>query len=403
MKGKVICQLRVSEAMGPLSPDKSGRVDRRLQPYLNLFEQLGLDVIFYSRDLDEGRRVKFYRQIRCSYACWLSQRVWNFSEKYLHLSLLWNWWESILAVPWVICIRSNQVKYLVGMQLDPVLVRAGNILGVTSIEIFHGYGLTNDHWFYGRRSLVRKLSSLPSVFVTLDERSASVMREHLSQIKADSEVMSCKTSEMTPQWDADSQYLCRILKEAKNEGKLIILVSLQWKLDTFTHSSSLKDDQIPPRIVDVIVNLQKLHGSKFLFLIRPHQMSWRCEKTIKRLELQAKSLGCLFDNTRTIKFATPYLDLNFTLFSSIVRELALDGIPSFLFCVDNRKLRQGLFDIEVEYGMVRIVNEIHCNEVVDLIFNYLDRQNNFSPYFHEVAPRSTIEEVFHLCGVTEDS
>jgi hypothetical protein len=212
----------------------------------------------------------------------------------------------------------------------PALCTAASELGLSVVELFHGYGYHQIPWGYDRR----ETKELPTHFISFDLTSLKTFQDFF-----DSNPKTYFSCRPNVDHDVGLTQHSTFDTEQSHIGygrRVSVLLSMGWMEFINGELLEISKDRIWPKIIDEI---QEIAGDEVQWYIRPHPMMLRDKKFRKHIEEIRLKISSM-DNCCSIEESTislPYLlekiDVHLTFFSEIAFEAASAGVPT-LFLSD---------------------------------------------------------------------
>jgi hypothetical protein len=231
---------------------------------------------------------------------------------------------------WLKLLKKLRCKTVVLIGAPPALCQAASELGLSVIELFHGYGYHQIPWGYDRR----EIKELPTHFISFDLTSLKTFQNFFDS--GPKTYFSCR-----PNVDQEvglTQHSTFDTERAQvGYGRRVsVLLSMGWMEFISGAFLEISKDRIWPNIIDEI---QEIAADEVQWYIRPHPMMLRDKKFRKHIEEIRLKISSM-DNCCSIEESTISLpnllekiDVHLTFFSEIAFEAASAGVPT-LFLSD---------------------------------------------------------------------
>jgi len=288
------------------------------------------------------------------------------------------------SIPWLISLKINRFRLIIGFQPPISLIYAANILKIPIIDIMHGYTIYKDHFYYGYHNAFKPKNDLPSTICTLDRNSEIIIKKWalLKKIK----VYSVKNFQN--KLINDHGNLLKLIKLNKDRGKLILLVTLGWDIDKHCFDHPHKDGELHPKIFELLKKIKK--NKKIFTIVRAHPMLNRKPRVIKKLRKISKYLEAEFDNSKMFSHLYDLIDTHISTGSSTIKELAMFGTKT-LYYGDAHTLERDFF-LEHKYNIAMYASKFSTKSIINFILkNKKVSANKF--YLNKVEPKYNIEHI----------
>lgn len=314
---------------------------------------VSVDIVFICADANRGMKKngKFYAQILDP----LVDYCKNNHISHLSISLPFsamaplstyaqshtiNWAYLFLrhrTWPWLLS-RKIRTKLVVGINIPQFLNNYALNNGIKTIELFHGFGVGESDYIWGRyarRSIDAKLEA--SVYVTYDKQSYETVRQSLAE--KDVAVKFARhhfyDREEYSQLNTIIYVEEKIKKVYSNHSNLTILVSLQHGYDGSRSilDGILDNGLLPECLIEFIRASTEVN-----WILKPHPVQIRSNQwPINQCNLLKEFEHC--KNVSIIDFIEDdvfallhFVDGHITMSSGTVVEAAMLGVPSLGLC-----------------------------------------------------------------------
>ena len=313
--GKAYAQL--SDSFGELF-GKRGLVTRSVaRPYSRLIGALayGLPVSF--------NRVAFINSL-------LRRILWVLKDR--TYSTEWN--NKRNQDIWCKILERAKPRYVIGIQPDVGLCRAGKMKKIPVYDLQHGV-INDDHNWYGKKFRIdTPPSDLPDGFLCWDEPSAMALRKWVPDKGIDVRIIGNPWFMRFSKMDQADKLVQDVINTGRifNNEKITILVSLQWGLHEFYY----KNVKFNGVIVDALEQVILETAGDYNWLLRLHPVQLRGSEKEKALHYLAHTFGYLTSvewhksSELPLPIVLQQTDLHITDMSTVVIEAAWMGLQSAL-------------------------------------------------------------------------
>jgi len=271
-----------------------------------------------------------------------------------------EWQTTQLAHFWCKIFDKTKPRYVIGIQPDASLCRAGKKRGVLVYDLQHGV-IADEHLWYGERYRVKTPSiDLPDGFLCWDESSAVALRKWAPLKGIDVRIIGHPWFQrfllpdpedlLVQQWTAPGRIF--------NNNRPVILVSLQWGLERyykFDGFNGVLNDALEKTILETADTynwLIRLHPVQMCGVINKKVQNY-LERTFSHLE----SVEWCLCSELPLPIVLKQVDLHITEHSSVVIEAGWMGVYSALL---NSHIRPGgilenLYKYERDLGLATVL------------------------------------------------
>jgi len=244
-----------------------------------------------------------------------------------------EWLYNRITLLWCRIFDQAKPRFVIGMQPDQSLCRAGKIKGLPVYDLQHGVIDDENFWYGEKYRIGTPPQDLPSGFLCWDEQSAAALRKWAPQKGIDVRVVG------NP-WFA--RFLFKdpsdfLVQEASKDGKIFhndrptILVSLQWGMRYYYNQKEFNGV-----MVDALEKVILETADSYNWLLRLHPVQIREQEKESAQHYLKRSFGHLASvewracSTLPLPVVLEQVDLHITDMSTIVVEAAWMGIYSAL-------------------------------------------------------------------------
>ncbi len=298
----------------------------------------------------------------------------NISSTYARYAIFKKLLPSIRTIFWKKIIKKSNAKYIICIMPPKDLCNAAHKLDVWLADLQHGV-IAQSHPYYGKAyNLHKKAIDLPKHFLLWDENSDQVISKWKDKKNIKTSVLG-NLALLEPVLYLENDILEN--KELQN----IILISLQWGLDSISNSTQIFHHDLISKELVKVIKLNSNHN----WLIRLHPVQQKNEQRI--YDLLSKILPEEIIN-RSKQYASLKLlnvlmqtKLHISYSSSVTIEAAKFGISTILLdsrLKDNASLKD-YFVEEKSKGIAIVVdnNQDAIKVNIEKILRIDDKKNKF--------------------------